>query len=341
MEDKLRPGDCYWGTLLAACEMLKSGTTCYNDMYISVEENARACAESGLRAVLARGLIGDSYDDPGGVKRLEDAVGEIEAFRGAGEGRLQFALAPHAPYTCAPDYLRRVAETARRLGVGIHTHLGESRDEIKGIAEKYGKTPFALMEETGLFDLPTVAAHCVYMTDADMEICARNRVCVATNPVSNLKLANGVAPVPRMLAAGVAVALGTDGTASNNSLNMLREMSFLCLLHKGVNEDALCVPAAQGLHIATQGGANALGLGAETGSIAPGKKADLAILNMAGSHWAPHANLIAALAYSANGSEVETVLVNGEILLESGCFTRLDEERIRWEVQRISDRITG
>lgn len=339
MEDRLRPGDSYWGALLAACELLRGGATCYNDMYIHAEENARAAVESGMRAVLSRGLVGESRDDPGGIEHLRQAREEIAAFAGAGEGRVAFRLAPHAPYTCAPDYQALVAETARELGVGIHTHLGESRAEIAGLLEKYNATPFELFERSGLLDLPAVAAHCVYMTENDIALASRVGLNVATNPVSNLKLANGFAPVPKLLAAGVNVALGTDGAASNNALNMIRELNFLCLLHKGKCEDAGAVTAAQGLRIATLNGAKALGLGDVTGSIEPGKKADLAILNIGQSHWYPHSNLLAALCYGAQGSEVETVMVDGEILLENGRFTKLDEERIRYEVQRISDRV--
>ncbi|MDR2687207.1 MAG: amidohydrolase [Oscillospiraceae bacterium] len=339
MEDRLESGDCYWGAMLAACEMLRSGTTCYSDMYISVGENARACVDSGLRGVLSRGLVGESRGDPGGLSRLNDAAAEIREFSGAGNGRLTFLLAPHAPYTCAPGYVRLVVERAGELGVGIHTHLGESRGEIAEIAEKYGKTPFAYMEGLGLFELPTAAAHCVYMTEGDIAILARHGASAVNNPVSNLKLANGVAPVRKLLAAGVNVALGTDGAASNNSLNMVRELGYLCLVHKGANEDAACVPAARGLHIATMGGARALGLGGEIGSIEAGKKADLAILNLNDSHFTPRSDLLAALCYGAQGKEVETVLADGEILLENGQLTRLDEERIRWEAQKISERL--
>ena len=334
MEDKLAPGDRYWGTMLAACEMLRSGTTCFNDMYDGIDEIVRACDESGMRAVLSRGLLG--CNDPA-MEKLNAAVAEIKNYRGT--DRVTFALAPHAPYTCAPDYLKLVAEQAKELGVGIHTHLSESRDEIAQIREKYGKSPFEYMEEAGLFEQPTVAAHCVYMTDTDMQIAARHRMSVATNPVSNLKLSNGVAPVQKMLTAGINVALGTDGAASNNSQNMLRELGYLCLLHKGFNEDAECIPAAQGLYIATMGGARALGLGDEIGSIESGKRADLSILNINHSHFYPHSNLIAALCYSAQGNEVETVLVNGEILLDNGQLTKIDEERVRFEAQRIAERI--
>ena len=341
MEDRLRAGDCYWGTMLAICELLRSGATCFNEMYYFMDDIVRACAEGGIRAVLSQGLLGESREDPAGLSRLEAATADIRKYNNTENGRLTFLLAPHAPYTCAPDYVRLIIERARELGVGIHTHISESRDENAQIAEKYGKTPFEYFEGLGLFELPTVAAHCVHITDSDIAIVARYGVSVATNPVSNLKLSNGAAPVKKLLAAGVNVALGTDGAASNNSLNMIRELGYLCLVHKGFNEDAECVPAARGLHIATMGGAKALGLGNAIGSIEAGKKADLAILNLNYSHFSPRSSLLAALCYGAQGNEVETVLVDGEILLENGSFTRLDEERVRWEAQKISDRVCG
>jgi len=337
MEERLQPGDVYWGTMLAACEMLHSGTTCFNDMYCPVDEMIRAAQDSGMRAVLSRGLLGESCKDPAGLERLNNAVAETKNYRGT--NKITFALAPHAPYTCSPDYIKLVVAHAKELGVMIHTHLGESRDEIAQIKERYGKTPFEYMEDLGLFELPTVAAHCVYMTEADMKIAAKYNMSVATNPVSNLKLANGVAPVKQMLERGINVALGTDGTASNNSLNMLRELGYLCLLHKGVNEDAQCIPAAQGLQIATINGAKALGLEEEIGSIEVGKRADFTVLNCEDSHWVPQSNLLAALCYGAQGSDVETVVVNGEILLENKQLTKIDEERVQYEAQKIAERL--
>jgi 5-methylthioadenosine/S-adenosylhomocysteine deaminase len=339
MEDKLEQGDSYWGTALAACEMIRSGTTCFNDMYIYSMENARAAKESGLRAVLSRGLSGDSRTDPKVLQRFEWAREEMEAYKS--EKKLTFRLGPHAPYTCSLEFSRFVAEKAAEWGLGIHTHLGESRTEIQTIREQYDCTPFEYAEKAGFLDLPTVAAHCIYMTESDMRLAAAHNMSVATNPVSNLKLANGIAPVSEMLAAGVNVALGTDGTASNNTLNMVRELSFLCLLHKGKNENAEAVTAKEGLYIATAGGAKALGLDSVTGSIEPGKQADLSVLRTDAVHWTPKADLIAALAYCAQGSDVETVLVGGEVLMENRELRTLDEERIRFETQRIQNRICG
>jgi len=337
MEDKLEVNDSYWGTMLGICEMIRTGTTCYLDMYISGNENARAVYDSGIRAVLSRGLVGQGNDE-GGARRLREAVDEISQWSGMGGGRLSFMLAPHAPYTCDPEYIKIVIEAAKKLGVGINTHLCEGRVEIKEIYEKYGCSPIRLMEKTGLFGLKTVAAHCVHLTDEDIEILADNKVSVATNPVSNLKLANGVAPVPKLLKAGVNVCLGTDGAASNNTLNLFRELSMLTLIHKGVNEDSLAVSAKEGIKIATVNGAAALGLD-YIGQIKAGMKADLALIDLSAINMLPNNNPVAALAYSANGSEVQTVIVNGTILMENRELKGIDEERIRFEVERIAKRI--
>jgi|LSQX01.3.fsa_nt_gb 5-methylthioadenosine/S-adenosylhomocysteine deaminase len=337
MEDKLEDGDSYWGTMLGICEMIRTGTTCYLDMYIKGDENARAVCESGIRAVLSRGLVGKGNDKDGAM-RLREAVDEISRWNGKGNGRLSFMLAPHAPYTCDPDYIKIVMQSAKELGIGINTHLSEGRVEIKEIYEKYGCSPIKLIEKTGMFSLKTVAAHCVHLSDEDIEILAENKVSVATNPVSNLKLANGVAPVPKLLKAGVNVCLGTDGAASNNTLNLFRELSMLTLIHKGVNEDSQAVSAKEGIKIATVNGAAALGLDG-IGQIKVGMKADLALIDLNAVNMVPNNNPVAALAYSANGSEVQTVIVNGEILMENRELKGIDEERIRYEVAGIAKRI--
>ncbi|MCR4615533.1 MAG: amidohydrolase [Clostridiales bacterium] len=339
-EDKLLPGDSYWGTMLGIGEMLKSGTTAFLDMYIFTDENVQAVEDSGIRAVMSRGLSGIRAGDEGGNRRLSEAVAEIKKWRSQGNGRITFMLAPHAPYSCAPDYIKEVLECARELNVGIHTHLAESRNEIKNIAETYGCTPVEYMERTGMFDLPTVAAHCVYLTDSDMDIFADKGVSIATNPVSNLKLANGIAPVKKYLDRGINVCLGTDGAASNNCLNMFRDLSFLTLLNKGVFEDPLAVSAEDGLRIATVNGAKALGL-ENTGSIKAGNKADLIFIDINRLNMFPHNNIISSLAYSANGSEVTRVMVDGKILMENGELKTVDEERVRFEVARIADRINN
>ncbi|NLM83276.1 MAG: amidohydrolase [Clostridiales bacterium] len=336
LEEKLTEEDCYWGSLLGIMEMLSTGTTSFNDMYIHINAQARAAEESGVRAVLSRGLTGGKDDREGGARRLRDAEAEIRAW--SGRENITFMLAPHAPYTCDEDYQREVAEAARRLNVPIHTHISESEAEMQTIREKYGCTPPELMDKTGLLTNRTVAAHCVYLTDSDIQLFAERGVSVATNPVSNLKLANGVAPIPKMLKAGVNVAMGTDGTASNNTLNMIRELGVLTVLHKGITGDPEAVTAREGFKIATENGARALCL-ENTGAIAPGMKADLAILSLDAPNVNPLGDPYSALAYSFSGMETETVLVGGRILMENREFKTIDRDRVLYEVKRIVERI--
>lgn len=336
LEDQLTEEDCYWGSLLGIMEMLSTGTTSFNDMYIFINAQARAAEESGIRAVLSRGLTGGKDDPEGGARRLEEAEREMRAW--AGRENITFMLAPHAPYTCDEDYQRQVAETARRLGVPIHTHISESQAEMETVREKYGCTPPELMDRTGLLTDRTVAAHCVYLTDSDIELFARRGVSVATNPVSNLKLANGVAPIPKMLKAGVNVALGTDGTASNNTLNMAGELKLLTILHKGITGDPQAISAREGFQIATINGARALCL-QNVGAIAVGMKADLAILSLDTPNANPLGDPYSALAYSFSGHETETVMVGGKILMENREFLTIDSERVLFEVERIIERI--
>lgn len=336
LEDKLTPEDCYWGSLLGIMEMLSTGTTCYNDMYIFTHASARAATDSGIRAVLSRGLTGGRDDVKGGQRRLSEAFAEIEKWRG--KENLGFMLAPHAPYTCDDSYQAEVAAEAKRLGVGIHTHISESQTEMATVRDGYGCTPPELMDKTGLLTSQTTAAHCVYLNDSDIALLSARGVSVATNPVSNLKLANGVAPVPKMLKAGINVALGTDGAASNNTLNMFRDLGLLSVLHKGVTGDPQAVTAREAFEIATKNGAKALGLSG-VGEIRPGMKADLAVLDLDRPNVQPLNDPLAALCYSMNGSEVETVMVGGKILMENREFLTLDRDKVFYEVNAICERI--
>lgn len=337
MEDRLLPGDSYWTTLLGMCEMLRSGTTSFLDMYIFPDDTARAVIDSGMRTVISRGLVGETADDAGGIRRIKEAKHDIETYKNCADGRLTFMLAPHAPYSCAPAFIGTVVETAAELGVGIHTHLSESRNEVQEHLEKYGCTPIELMEKSGLFTRKTAAAHCVYLQGQDYDILRDRGVSVLTNPSSNMKLGNGFAPVREMLDKGIHVALGTDSAASNNTLNMFHEMNMLSLIHKGNHCDAECISSTEVFTIATVNGAEALGINA--GEIAVGKKADIVLLDLTKPQMNPPANLISSLAFSANGSEVDTVLVDGRVLLEKGRLTTIDEERVIYETNRIFERV--
>lgn len=336
IEQKMTDEDTYWGACLAIIEMMKSGTTCFNDMQMNIHQTTRAVKESGMRAVICRGLVG-SGDDEGGQRRLRQAFEERDAARDC--DRLSFMLGPHAPYTCDEGYMRIVSEEAKKNHMRIHVHLSESESEIQQIKEKYGCSPIEMAERNGLFEVPAIAAHCVQITESDMEILKAKGVSVVTNPASNMKLGNGFAPVPEMLEKGINVCIGTDGAASNNSLNLFHEMSLLALIHKGVKKTPQCISAAQNFRIATINGAKALGLSEEIGSLEVGKKADIAILNLNTPSLTPRNNLLAGLSYSANGSEVETVIIDGKITMENRRVLTMDEEVVYEKVNAIITRM--
>lgn len=335
MEDKLTGEDAYWGTMLSCIEMVKTGTTSFVDMHLFPHYVAKATADSGMRAVLTRGLVGED-DRPDGMARIDQAMADIHEFRD--NPRITFMLAPHAPYTCNDGYLKICAEKAQELGVGINIHLSESENEIKGIAQKYGCTPIELMERVGIFENKTIGAHCVNLTEHDMELLKKYNVTVATNPVSNMKLANGFAPIPELVSRGINVALGTDSSASNNSLNMISELKILTLIHKGTHKDAEVISARDGFKMATQNGA--IGMGYDNlGLIEEGYLADIAIMNLNYPWFKPESDLVSAIAYSATGAEFETVIVDGNILMENGKITFADEREVYKRCEEIIKRV--
>ena len=337
IEDKLVYDDFYWATKLGYMEMLSTGTTCSLDMYIGIDAAPNAQQESGIRAVLSRGLTGGADDAEGGERRLKEALTEYEKWKGA-KG-LSFMLAPHAPYTCDPGYLREIAAEADRTRLPMNVHLSESLDELDTIREKYGMSPPEYFDAAGILRKDTVCAHCVHLSESDVALMAARGVSVASNPVSNLKLGNGTADIPALMKAGVNVAIGTDGTASNNTLNMIREMSFMSLLHKGAHGDASLVSAQETFRMATVGGAKALGLEGVTGEIREGLQADLVVLDLDKPWLRPHNDLIASICYSMNGSEVELTMVAGKVLYEKGGFTTIDAEETVRRVEAMCDRL--
>ena len=336
IEQQMTDEDTYWGACLAIIEMMKSGTTCFNDMQMNIHQTTRAVKESGMRAVISRGLVGSGNDEAGQM-RLRQAYEERDA--AADCDRLTFMLGPHAPYTCDDAFMRIVSEEAKKNNMRIHVHLSESESEIAQIAERYHCTPIEMAEKNGLFDVPAIAAHCVQITESDMDILKAKNVSVVTNPASNMKLGNGFAPVPKMLEKGINVCIGTDGAASNNSLNLFHEMSLLALIHKGTARTPQCVSAKETFRIATINGAKALGLEQEIGSLEAGKKADIAILNLNTPSLTPRNNLIAGLSYSANGSEVETVIIDGKVTMENRKILTMDEGLVYKKVNEVIARM--
>ncbi len=331
LEMKLQEEDVYWGTMLGAAEMIRAGVTCFNDMYHYFEATARAVVDSGIRANVSGVLLGFL---PDAEERLERAIAFAKQWREAGDGRLVTMLGPHAPYTCPDHLLEKVIAGAHEAKVGIHIHVSETAQEVKDSQQQMGKTPVQHLKDAGLFDArPVLAAHCVHLTDDDIAVLVEYQVGISHNPGSNMKLASGVAPIPRLLAAGAVVGLGTDGPASNNNLDMLEEARLAALLHKLHSGDPTVVPARTALEMATRGSARALGLGDRVGQIKVGMKADLALLDFHQPHLFPPHDVISHLAYAARAGDVRTVFINGRPVLMEGKLQGLDEEEIYGQVQ--------
>lgn len=336
IEEKLTPEDVYWGSMLSIIEMIKSGVTCFNDMYFFMEETARAVSGSGMRARLSRGLTGQAASKD---LKLNENIKLHENWNNKGDGRITVMLGPHATYTCSPEYLGETVKVAKELNVGLHIHISESKKEVDDNFAQYGVSPVKHLENIGVFEIPTIAAHCVHLSDEDIDILAKNRVSVVNNPGSNLKLGNGFARVEKLLEKGVNVALGTDGSSSNNNLNMFEEINLAATINKAVNNNPISIPAITALEMATKNGAKALQLDGEIGSIEVGKKADIIIIDFKQPHLYPRYNIISSLAYSAQASDVETVIINGNIVMENHEIKNIDVEEVMVNVQRCANRL--
>ncbi|MCW3489569.1 amidohydrolase [Dethiobacter alkaliphilus] len=330
VEAKLKREDVYWGTMLAILEMIKGGTTTFTDMYFFMDQVAEATEETGIRAVLARGLVGIGHMSEQG---LEESQQFVENWQGGADGRITTMLGPHAPYTCPPEYLKRVLALQEKLDVPVQIHLCETRDEVDRIQKEHGVTPVELVRDTGLFQAPVIAAHCVHLTVDDIDILREFDVRVAHNPGSNLKLGSGISPVPDLLKRGITVGLGTDGAASNNNLDMMEEMRLAALLHKGSRMDPTAITARQALAMGTRESAQALFL-EDVGTIEAGMKADLIMMDLQKPHLTPQHDLVAHLVYAAQPSDITLVMVNGRILMEDGNLTTMDEEKILFQAQQ-------
>ncbi len=320
IEDRLNAEHVYNGTRLAIMEMIRRGTVAFADMYFFMDEVARAAVEAGIRTNICRGCT-----DRAGVDSTRALYRDHE---GAADGLVHVYVGLHSEYLTTPDTAARAAETAEALSTGVHVHVSETRAEVDGCIERHGVTPVAYFDRIGLFNRPAIAAHLVHVTDADIEILARRGVYMAHNPASNLKLASGVAPVSRMLASGVRVALGTDGPSSNNVLDMMGDMRLASLVQKGVFGDPKLLPAAQALTMATETGARALGY-ADCGRIEAGLRADMILVDGAAENMLPGADPVADAVYAAQALNVRLTMVNGRILYEDGRFTTLDEAEVR------------
>jgi 5-methylthioadenosine/S-adenosylhomocysteine deaminase len=320
-------------SLLNQLEMIRNGTTTFIDIFRFPAEAAAVAEQSGLRAVISPQVI----DTPEGAGETFDTnLAFIEAWQDRLPDRIQTWFGPHALYSCAAATFERMADVARRRNVGIHTHLAESTDEVRQIRDRTGLTPPALLARL-IGDLPrVVVAHCVHVTDADIGLIADAGWGVAHCPTSNMKLGNGAAPVPAMLAAGVTVGLGTDSMMTNNNLDLFEEMRQAALVQKLVQADATAMPCEEVFAEATVGAARVLGLDDRIGTLEVGKRADVIVVDLDRPHLWPlvDGNLLAQLVYSASGADVRTTIVDGRVLMEDRVVTTIDHAEVRELVDR-------
>ena len=337
-EDQIDDEAAYYGTLLAISEMLASGTASFSDMYFFFGGMVPAILESGIKCNLSRGLTVVDDSDYTDLPAYRDNVRLRGEWNGANNGRLIGDLCIHGEYTSNPKIVEAVAQHARETGARIQIHLSETQTEHEECKGRHGLTPAAYMEKHGIFDSPTTAAHCVWLEDEDFDILKRHGVTVACCPASNLKLASGYANVPKMLESGINVALGTDGAASNNNLNIMQDMYLFGVVYKGYFRDPTIITPAEVLRAATRAGALSQGRG-DSGLLAVGMRADLCVLNTDTPQFTPMTSAACNVVYAAQGADIRMTMVDGEVLYRDGEFKTIDIEKVKAEVQRRTDRI--
>jgi 5-methylthioadenosine/S-adenosylhomocysteine deaminase len=320
----LSEGDVYDGTMLAAAEMIRGGTTCFADMYFAADEIAAAVTDSGLRASVCGVILGTLPTIDEDLARAIDFVGR---WNDPGN-RITGAFGPHSLYTCGADVLERVATEAKRLGTLTHLHFLETAHERNDVTTFQERTPLHALTEAGLLETPVLAAHCVDLSDREIGVLQQAPFAAAHCPGSNLKLASGIAPAPDYLSRGLTTGLGTDGAASNNNLDMLEEARLAALIHKANRSDATVVTAYQALSMATRGGAAALRQGDRIGQLTPGFQADLILLDTTRPHMAPQHNIVANIVYSAGAADVTDTMVDGRWLMRDREIQSLNEREV-------------
>lgn len=333
MEAKFNEKHIQLGTELAVIEMLRSGTTTFNDMYFMQNTVKDVVEKSGIRAVLGIPLIGDKWEG-----QLRDACELADKIINEKNDLIDTMFSPHSPYTLNEEALTEISAEAKRYNKGIHIHISETQDENNIISNKYNMTPCEFIEKCGVLENKTVAAHCVHLNQTDLDILSNYKVSPVYNPQSNMKLASGVARAGEMLEKGINLCLGTDGTSSNNNLNMFEEMETGAILQKLYYKDATKLSAKTMLKVSTINGARALNM-KNLGSIKNGNKADMILLNLNKPNMIPIYDIYSNIVFSANGSEVEYVIINGKVIMEKGNFVKIDEEKIKYDCNKLCSTI--
>ena len=338
VEAKLTEEDCYWGTMLSCAEMVRSGTTGFFDMYFHMRGVARAVGECGLRANLSHGMI-DLLEEEKTEKELKEAERLVRFVRDMKSERIEASFGPHAPNTCSEELLIKTKELAEEYNCKIQIHVSETRGEVYDVKKRTGKRPVELLDSIGFLDKNVLMAHCVWLTKNEMRLIAKNGASVVSCPVSNQKLAVGsMLSYPEIKKYGVTVGIGTDGCASNNSLDMFEEMKVFSIGQKNANWDSTALPARETLELATRNGGKILGK--DTGIIKKGKLADLILVDLKKTHFIPLHDIVSHLVYCARGGDVKTTICDGKILMEDYSL-KIDEQKIIENAQERADALLG
>lgn len=339
VEDRLTPDDIRAGSELAVLEMLAGGTVSFSDMYFEPRITAEVVAKSGIKANLCRPVQSfDPNEKPEDCCRIAESEQLFRELNGTADGRILIDFCVHAEYTCNPQVVKAYSDICRSYNGNMHIHLSETEKEHRECVEKYKKTPTEWFASLGAFDASAFAAHCVTVTDSDIDILKNYGVSVVHNPTSNMKLGSGFAPIRRLLDNGINVALGTDGAASNNNLNMLEEMHLAAVIHNGFLRCATEFSAGDIIKTATVNGAR-VQRREKCGSLSVGNRADIIALSLDAPHMQPCLDAVALAVYSAQSSDVCMTMCDGKILYENGEFLTLDKERIMFDVKKSVDRL--
>lgn len=338
-EAKMTPEDNYWATLLACAEMARYGVVSFSDMYYATPERARAVTEAGLKANLCEGLLAfepKSYAEYPIAAKNEEYV---RTLHGSANGRILMDYNIHAEYTSNQQVCEEIAQIVADKGLRLHVHVSETEKEVAECRERHdGLSPVEYFAQIGVFDVPCTAAHCVWVDDADLDILQDKGVFVANNPVSNMKLGSGFAPIPKMLARGMNVCVGSDGMASNNNHDLFSDLYVMALIYKGSTLDPAVVDPKQILRAATRTGALSQGR-EDCGAIKEGFKADLAVLDVTGPQWCPMTQPDYNVVFAGDGSDVVLTLCDGQVVYEDGSWPGIDLERVKAQVAERAERI--
>ncbi len=334
-EKKINREIVFKGTLLACAEMILGGTTTFVDMYLFADQVALAARKSGMRAVIGEVLYdfpSPNYGAPDkGLVFTENLIKQW-----SGDELISVAVEPHAVYTCSPELLIKSHELACRYDTPYIIHLSENEDEVRQVKERFGKTPVQHVKDLGLLNARFLGIHCVRLTEEDIDVLAAHDAKVAHNPESNMKLVSGICPVPKLLERGIVVGLGTDGCASNNDLDMWGEMDTCAKLHKVATGDPTVLPAKQVVRMATIEGARAIGMEQSIGSLEPGKKADLIVVDFNRAHLTPLYNVYSHLVYAASSNDVIISVINGRVVMQDRSIKTVELEQVMEDVNKIA-----